>query len=319
MQIKKILQILIFLMLTGCDQLNLTSLLKADPVEQGAEIVKLQLKSPSSFKKIGGEIIWEGKTNDGLPAYIVSVLFDASNSFGASLRGCMFVAYSEDSSKKIVWDKNYGVNDYSSMMNICNPTTPASIKKDLAKTLAEINFKKKIEVATEGSTQIKEPTKEPKSQEIIVATPNNASQPITIGGIEFSKYSNENLEILYPKEFSLKEITNPGNEKSGIQAISQNNKVQFEVYSDFNVARPSQEKEIAREVKPSSQDGIKGKLIFITIQAIDKSYLKSYQLFDAENGSKINAIGIKYSSQDEYNSNKEAYLQFKKSWKRISK
>ena len=117
-------------------------LLTADPVDQAAEIIKTQLKSPSSFKKVNGQIIWQGSNADGLPAYVVSVAFDSANSFGASLRGCMFVSFSETKDKKITWNNNYGVRDFSEMSRLCDESTSMEIKKKMAETLVDINFKK---------------------------------------------------------------------------------------------------------------------------------------------------------------------------------
>ena len=121
--------------LTGCHFLS------ASPIDQASEIIKTQLKSPSSYKKIYGEIIWQGTNADGMPSYIVSVLFDSANSFGALLRGCMYVSYSETIDKKVTWNNLFGVKDFSEMSQICAESTPLDIKKKMAETLVEINFK----------------------------------------------------------------------------------------------------------------------------------------------------------------------------------
>ena len=131
----KLLFLLLLLFLGGCN------LWTADPVDQASEIIKTQLKAPSSFKKVYGQVIWQGSNADGLPAYIVSVAFDSANSFGASLRGCMFVSYSETKEKKITWNNNYGVRDFSNMSRLCDESTPMEIKKKMAETLVDINFK----------------------------------------------------------------------------------------------------------------------------------------------------------------------------------
>ncbi len=109
-------------------------------MDQASEIVKTNLKSPASFHQAGGEVLWEGKTADGEKAYVVSVKFDAANSFGASLRGCMYVAYAETKDKKITWNQNYGVNDYTNLAQLCEESTPMSIKQDMVNTLVKINF-----------------------------------------------------------------------------------------------------------------------------------------------------------------------------------
>jgi hypothetical protein len=126
--------LLIFFTLGGCN------LLTADPVDQASEIVKAQLKSPSSFKKINGQIIWQGKNIEDMPSYVVSIAFESANSFGASLRGCMFVTYSETKDKKVTWNKEYGVRDFSEMLPLCEEGTPMEIKQKMAQTLIDINF-----------------------------------------------------------------------------------------------------------------------------------------------------------------------------------
>jgi hypothetical protein len=127
--------LLILLSLVGCN------LLTSDPVDQASEIIKTQLKSPSSFKKINGEIIWKGKNAEDMPSYVVSISFESANSFGASLRGCMYVTYSETKDKKVTWNKDYGVRDFSSMLPLCEESTPKKIKQEMAEGLAKINFK----------------------------------------------------------------------------------------------------------------------------------------------------------------------------------
>ena len=115
----------------------------ADPVDQAAEIVKTQLVSPSSFHKVTGQVIWKGTNSAGMPAYVVSVLFDGANALGASLRGCMFVSYSETKEKKVTWDRNYGVKDFSEIRGLCEESTPMEMKRKMVDTLVEINFKTK--------------------------------------------------------------------------------------------------------------------------------------------------------------------------------
>lgn len=130
----KLIPFLLF-SLWGCN------LLTADPSDQASEIIKTQLKAPSSFKKVYGQVIWQGANKEGLPSYVVSVAFDSANSFGANLRGCMFVSFSETKDKKITWNNNYGVRDFSEMPRLCDESTPMEIKKKMAETLVDINFK----------------------------------------------------------------------------------------------------------------------------------------------------------------------------------
>jgi len=153
-KIFKFFPLLIFIAFGGCN------LLTADPVDQASEIVKTQLKSPSSFKKINGQIIWQGKNTEGMPSYVVSISFESANSFGASLRGCMFVTYSETADKKVTWNKDYGLRDFSTMLPLCEESTPMKIKQDMANTLVNINFNilKKETNSTSETAKTDQPT-----------------------------------------------------------------------------------------------------------------------------------------------------------------
>ncbi len=122
--------------LFGCDKVNLS----ASPVDQASEVIKRHLKSPSSFNKVEGEVLWSGKTEKGKNTYVVSVMFDAANSFGAMIRGCMYVAYSEAENSNITWKNDFGVRDYSENLAFCDKSSPISVKKELAKGIAEINW-----------------------------------------------------------------------------------------------------------------------------------------------------------------------------------
>ena len=62
-------------------------------VTEASEIIKTQLRSPSSFALISGKEVWSGKTSTGQVAHIVRVEYDAQNGFGATLRACKFVAF----------------------------------------------------------------------------------------------------------------------------------------------------------------------------------------------------------------------------------
>ncbi len=112
-------------------------LFKADPGKQASEIVKEQLRSPGSFNNVSSEVLWKGKSNKGEPAYVVSVLYDAQNGFGAMLRGCMFVSYHETADGKLGWNRDFGAREAPEAL--CNSATPANLKADYAKTLAKAN------------------------------------------------------------------------------------------------------------------------------------------------------------------------------------
>lgn len=61
-------------------------------VGHASSLIQKQLKSPSSFVLTSGEMKWEGDNKNGKPAYVVKVLYDAENGFGATIRECALVA-----------------------------------------------------------------------------------------------------------------------------------------------------------------------------------------------------------------------------------
>ena len=115
-----------------------SELFKPEPGKQAAQIVKEQLRSPSSFQYVDSEVLWKGKTKSGAPAYVVFVKYDAQNSFGAMLRGCMAVAYSEASNNKLSWNSLYGVKELDNIL--CNLSLPVDARSKFAISLAKINF-----------------------------------------------------------------------------------------------------------------------------------------------------------------------------------
>jgi hypothetical protein len=148
----KLSPLLILLAFGGCN------LLTSDPVDQASEIVKTQLKSPSSYKKINGKVLWQGNNSEGMPSYVVSIAFESANSFGASLRGCMFVTYSETKDKKVTWNRDYGARDFSEMLPLCEEATPMELKQKMANSLVEINFNiLKKETNSSGETAKNDP------------------------------------------------------------------------------------------------------------------------------------------------------------------
>jgi hypothetical protein len=113
------------------------------PPAQAAEIVKTMVRSPDSFKRAGGEVLWQGQTRDGRPAYVTSVAFDSQNGLGAMMRGCMLVAFHEGADGKSVWDPMWGVKDYTEEMPmLCQKHVPMEIKSTVGKAFADLNFKK---------------------------------------------------------------------------------------------------------------------------------------------------------------------------------
>lgn len=108
--------------------------------DQAAQIAKQHVRSPASFKHVGGEVLWEGQTKDGLPAYVTSVSHDAANGFGAVLRGCMIIAYNRTADGQLTWNPMWGVKDYTDELpQLCTVEAPMKVKAEFARGIAEIN------------------------------------------------------------------------------------------------------------------------------------------------------------------------------------
>lgn len=84
------------LLLSGCE-----AILGTDEEFNAGEIIKDSLKSPSSYKRLNSKVLWRGK-NDFGESFIVRVEYEAKNPFGASIRDCQVVAYSNNG-KKLYW------------------------------------------------------------------------------------------------------------------------------------------------------------------------------------------------------------------------
>jgi hypothetical protein len=112
---------------------------RASPAKQGGQILQQSLRAPASYNFVSGDVIWEGKTKAGEPAYVVRVAYDAQNGFGALLRGCAIVAYRETSDGQLAWSQSTGV-DPQVDPSFCQTSVPASTFADYAKTFAEMNF-----------------------------------------------------------------------------------------------------------------------------------------------------------------------------------
>lgn len=80
------------LSLFGCD-------MTGNRVATASEIIKKNLRSPSSFSLISGKEVWSGKDSKGISAYIVRIEYDAQNGFGAIIRDCQLVAFTINDDK----------------------------------------------------------------------------------------------------------------------------------------------------------------------------------------------------------------------------
>ncbi|MBU2514196.1 hypothetical protein KJ966_22905 [bacterium] len=89
--------LVMLVVVAGCD-----AILGSDEEFNAGEIIKDNLKSPSSFKKLDGKVLWRGK-NDFGESFVVRINYEAKNSFGVSIQDCHVVAYSNNG-KQLHWN-----------------------------------------------------------------------------------------------------------------------------------------------------------------------------------------------------------------------
>lgn len=71
-------------------------------------IIKKKLYAPSSFSPVSGKVMWSGKDNEGNPTYVMRIEYDAQNHFGAVLRDCKLVAFT-DRGKRYTWNTDFAI------------------------------------------------------------------------------------------------------------------------------------------------------------------------------------------------------------------
>ena len=196
---KTFLALTITLFLFGCDNIN--SLFKADPGKQASVIVQQQLSSPGSFKYVSSEVLWKGKSQNGEPAYVVSVVYDAQNAFGAMLRDCMLVSFYETSDNKVGWNPMFGVRDGNEYA-ACDPS-PSAI--DLKVKIATVWGKANSFVAQNASSTApaaSAPTKPEVPAGVATATQAKTAAAIEAQNVSLptftlkEKYSNARQKLL---------------------------------------------------------------------------------------------------------------------------
>lgn len=103
-------------------------------------IIKRNLKAPGSFQFVSGKTLWRGKMNSAKPQYVVLIGYDAENGFGANLRGCSMVAFTETPDGKLEWSELFGVSekDRSLCEDESENTTKLAISE--AQQMAALNF-----------------------------------------------------------------------------------------------------------------------------------------------------------------------------------
>ena len=140
---------------------------------------------------------------------------------------------------------------------------------------------------------------------------------------EYNKFSGAWFDIKYPANFE-PEILSYSKSKFGSNGQKQadavifrspDGKVEFYIFSpqwggdapwiDLN---SKTERIASKEIKKSQRDN--GAYTWVTIQAKDGSYSRSYQEFISENNGIHWVVGIKYASQSAFNDYRKSYLFF---------
>lgn len=98
--------------------------------DAAAEIIKKNLKSPSTFALVSERQVWAGKGADGKDAFIFHVDYDAQNGFGAMIRGSTYVAY-EISGDQYEWNPGMAMD-----------SSPESMESLVVEMLRKLNFEK---------------------------------------------------------------------------------------------------------------------------------------------------------------------------------
>lgn len=113
-----------------------------DPEDYAETIVKQSLATPSSFRVIDSDVVWEGELKNGLHAYVAKVAFDADNLMGASIRGCALVAFVKDG-METKWNSDRAVN-----MG-CENASALGGEAGLIEMVKEHNFGSQLETSEE--------------------------------------------------------------------------------------------------------------------------------------------------------------------------
>lgn len=109
--------------------------------KDASAIIMRNLRSPDSFEYINGKTYWTGTSPKGDPAYVALISYNAQNGFGALLRGCIWVAYSETSDQKLNWNTAFGTQEADRVMCDQIGSDSDGPLLEVAKSLAELNFK----------------------------------------------------------------------------------------------------------------------------------------------------------------------------------
>lgn len=160
----------------------------------------------------------------------------------------------------------------------------------------------------------------PDSPAVVGTTPNIVSQPVIDTATKFFKGAW--FDIRYPANFVVKpSLISKANNKEGYESVfftSPDGDVIFYVFSPWwsgkatDISLKAGEKLISKD---SADDGLQRTVKSWTIEANDKSYLRSYQEIIMDDH--INMVfGIQYKDEAAYNKYKVQYIAFKESLNR---
>ncbi len=112
--------------LSGCDMFDRN-------ISIASEIIKKNLKSPSSYSPGYSKIVWEGKNQKGNPAYIARIEYEADNLFCASLSECKFVAFTTEG-ESYYWNTMFALDN-------CISNKGRYVETKVVEMLVKTNFK----------------------------------------------------------------------------------------------------------------------------------------------------------------------------------
>lgn len=148
------------------------------------QVLKKELRSPSTFSLERSHVVWTGKTDDGIPAYVVRLEFDSQNGFGAMVRGCRLVALATNG--KVVRSSNKSTD-------ACMSNDPKDDKL-MAETLAKMNNfvgsspdQKAVSTPSATTPQAPgpaKPTQSAQADQTMPALPANSADPKPMNSIQ---------------------------------------------------------------------------------------------------------------------------------------
>lgn len=106
----------------------------SDPVDGAITVMQGEMQTPSSFNLVNGKVMWEGKTRDAIPVYVVELNFDAQNLMGAMVRQCALVAFAMKG-KDVRW------NDQTAVNLGCENAQALGGERSLVEMVKSVNFK----------------------------------------------------------------------------------------------------------------------------------------------------------------------------------